>query len=116
MTRSEMKLSLAQIGEKIKEGFSAGKSDEDIAKSVGLPVNDAAAIRKVLGLKRAWRINVFETAKTLGFDDYHEQYKIAFRIPHDIENKLNLKKNHKYKFFAVAEEPDKIQLEIEEVD
>jgi hypothetical protein len=114
MTKEKMPMSLAQIGEKIKQMFQDNKTDEDIAKELGLYGGQVSALRSVLKLHRAWRINAFEKWKKMPYNDYTELFSVQFSIPHKVREQLKMKINKKYNYFATAEEPNKIVLEIEE--
>jgi hypothetical protein len=108
-------MNLTLVEKKLREGFAEGKTDEQMSKDLKISVNNTGILRRIIGLKKINKNNVFQDFRTFGFDRYHDRFKFILSVPPHIEEKLKINKNQEYQVFAIAE-PKKIILELSEKD
>lgn len=86
-----------------------------MSKDIGLHLGSIGILRRIIGLKKTDRNNVFQDFRTFGFDKHHSRFKFLLSVPPHIEEKLKINKNQEYQVFAIAE-PKRIILELSEKD
>lgn len=94
---------LEKLGNKVKELYGQGMKDNQIAKTIGMPVSRVTVFRSMLGLLWAKRTSVFSDFRKLCYDSSKEKFMLsAATIPEDkrIELELDPKKSYEYMFYV----------------
>ena len=104
---------ITKVATKVSEMYQAGKRDNEISKTMGLPEVHVLSVRRMLGLMWSHRSSVFSNFRKLVYDNNSEKFVISSsQVPHEIAEQLGLKAGGSYEYMAFVEKKGVIRLEI----